>query len=105
LLYRLNGDRNPLHADPAVATRAGFERPILHGLCTFGITGWAVLDAVPDRDVASVASHEARFSAPVLPGERLAVDLWREGARIWFEARAPERNAVVIRSGLTTLRE
>lgn len=104
LLYRLNGDRNPLHADPAVAKRAGFDRPILHGLCTFGITGCAVLDAVPDRDVTLVASHEARFSAPVLPGERLAIDLWREGTRIWFEARAPERNAVVIRNGLTTLR-
>ncbi len=104
LLYRLNGDRNPLHADPAVAKRAGFERPILHGLCTFGITGWAVLEAVPERNVALVASHEGRFSAPVLPGERLAVDLWREGARIWFEARAPERDVVVIRNGLTRLR-
>jgi acyl dehydratase len=104
LLYRLNGDRNPLHADPEVARRAGFERPILHGLCTFGLTARAVLRLVADHDPTAVLSHEARFSAPVFPGDDVVVDLWREDGAIWFEARAPQRDAVVIRNGLARLR-
>ena len=103
LLYRLNGDRNPLHADPAFAKLVGFPRPILHGLCTFGITCRAVLQAYADFDPARVKSHQARFSAPVFPGETVTVDLWRDGEVVAFEARVKDREAVVIKNGKSVL--
>jgi acyl dehydratase len=104
LLYRLNGDRNPLHSDPDVAKRAGFPRPILHGLCTYGITCRAVLQAITDYDADQILSHQARFSAPVFPGDVITVDLWKDGKNISFEARVKARNATVIKNGLTVLR-
>ena len=104
LLYRLNGDRNPLHSDPEMARRAGFQRPILHGLCTYGITCRAVLQAITDFDPDQILSHQARFSAPVIPGDIITVDLWRDGKNISFEARVKERGATVIKNGLTVLR-
>ncbi len=104
LLYRLNGDRNPLHSDPESARRSGFPRPILHGLCTYGITCRAVLQAITDFDPDQILSHQARFSAPVFPGETISVDLWRDGKAISFEARVGAREVKVIRNGLTVLR-
>ncbi len=104
LLYRLNGDRNPLHSDPDVAKRAGFPRPILHGLCTYGITCRAVLQAITGYDPDQILSHQARFSAPVFPGDVITVDLWRDGKQISFEARVKARGATVIKNGLTMLR-
>lgn len=104
LLYRLNGDRNPLHSDPESARRSGFPRPILHGLCTYGITCRAVLQAITDFDPEQIYSHQARFSAPVFPGDTITVDLWRDGKDISFEARVKDRNATVIKNGLTVLR-
>jgi acyl dehydratase len=104
LLYRLNGDYNPLHADPASAARAGFAKPILHGLCTYGLTCRAVLEAIVDYDSVAIASHQARFSSPVFPGEVVTVDLWRDGLIISFEARVKARDVVVIRNGKTVLR-
>jgi acyl dehydratase len=104
LLYRLNGDRNPLHSDPDVAKRAGFPRPILHGLCTYGITCRAVLQAITGYDPDQILSHQARFSAPVFPGDVITVDLWRDGKQISFEARVRARGATVIKNGLTMLR-
>ena len=97
LLYRLNGDDNPLHADPEVAARAGFPRPILHGLCTLGIVMHALLrargyDGNPRR-------LQLRFSAPVLPGETVRTELWADGS---FRARVVERDAVVIDHGHVT---
>ncbi len=103
LLYRLNGDRNPLHADPDFAKMVGFPRPILHGLCTFGITCRAVLQAHADFDPARVKAHQARFSAPVFPGETVSVDLWRDGDVVSFEARVKDREAVVIKNGKSVL--
>ena len=103
LLYRLNGDRNPLHADPAFARMVGFPRPILHGLCTFGITCRAVLQAYAGFDPARIKAHQARFSAPVFPGETVSVDLWRDGEVVSFQARVKDREAVVIRNGKTIL--
>jgi acyl dehydratase len=76
LLYRLNGDRNPLHSDPAFAAAAGFDRPILHGLCTYGFTGRALLHALVDGDPARFRSMDGRFSSPVYPGEALTVRVW-----------------------------
>jgi acyl dehydratase len=104
LLYRLNGDRNPLHSDPESAKRSGFPRPILHGLCTYGITCRAVLQAITGFDPDQIASHQARFSAPVFPGDTITVDLWKDGTVISFEARVKERNATVIKNGKTVLR-
>jgi acyl dehydratase len=104
LLYRLTGDRNPLHADPAAAHDAGLPRPILHGLCSFGITCRAVLEAFADFDPQRIASHQARFVAPLLPGETLGIDLWRDGDVVSFRARALERNVVVLSNGRCALR-
>ncbi|WFU71276.1 MaoC family dehydratase [Bradyrhizobium sp. CB2312] len=104
LLYRLNGDLNPLHSDPNVAKRAGYPRPILHGLCTFGITCRAVLQEYCDYDTSRIVSHQARFSAPVFPGETIVVDLWQDGDVISTEARVLERGVRVIKNGKTVLR-
>lgn len=103
LIYRLSGDRNPLHADPGIAKMAGFPRPILHGLCTYGITCRAVLAAFADMDPARIKSHAIRFSSPVFPGETITVDLWRDGDVVSFEARVKERDVVVARNGKSVL--
>jgi acyl dehydratase len=104
-LYRLCGDRNPLHIDPERARAAGFKAPILHGLCTYGLTCRAVLQAYCDYDPARMASHQVRFSSPVFSGDVLRVDLWRDGDIVSFEASVPARETIVIRNGKTVLRE
>ncbi|WP_082544782.1 MaoC family dehydratase [Sphingopyxis sp. Root1497] len=104
LLYRLNGDGNPLHADPAVAMRVGFPGPIMHGLCTFGMTCRAILQHVVGGDSSRIFSHRARFTAPLFPGETLRVDLWVDGDSVDFRAVAVERDVAVIRNGCTALR-
>jgi acyl dehydratase len=103
LIYRLCGDRNPLHSDPEFARRAGFPKPILHGMCTFGLTCRGILMTYADYDPTAFRQHAARFSAPVYPGETVTVDLWKDGNVISFEARVKARNAVVIKSGKTVL--
>ena len=103
LIYRLSGDRNPLHADPAFAKAVGFPRPILHGLCTYGITCRAMLQAYTGFDPAPIKSHQARFSAPVFPGETITVDLWRDSEVVSFEAKVKDRQATVIKNGKTVL--
>lgn len=103
LLYRLSGDRNPLHADPGFAKMAGFPRPILHGLCTYGITCRAVLQGFADYQPERIKSHSARFSAPVFPGDTITVDIWKDGEVVSFEARVKDRNATVIKNGRTVL--
>jgi len=103
LLYRLTGDRNPLHADPAVAAGAGFDRPILHGLCTFGIACKAVLQTICDYDYTLIEGFEARFSAPVIPGDTITTDMWQDGDVISFTCRVKDRDALVLRNGKCTL--
>ena len=103
LIYRLSGDRNPLHADPNFAKMAGFPRPILHGLCTYGITCRAVLQAYADMDPTKIKSHAIRFSSPVFPGETVTVDLWRDGDVVSFEARVKERGVTVAKNGKSEL--
>lgn len=97
LLYRWNADPNPLHLDPRVAERAGFERPILHGLCTFGCAGHALLAVLCDHDPARFGSMDARFTAHVFPGETLRTEIWADGS---FRTIAVERDKVVIGNGL-----
>lgn len=103
LLYRLSGDRNPLHSNPTVAKMAGFPRPILHGLCTYGLTCRAVLQSYAEYAPDRIRSHEARFSSPVFPGETVTVDLWKDGDVISFEARVQDRGVTVIKNGKTVL--
>jgi acyl dehydratase len=103
-IYRLCGDRNPLHIDPAAAAKAGFKAPILHGLCNYGVTCRAVLEAYCDFDPIRIASHAVRFSSPFYPGETLKVDLWRDGDIVSFEASVPARGVTVIKNGKTVLR-
>jgi acyl dehydratase len=99
LLYRLNGDRNPLHANPKVASRAGFERPILHGLATYGIACSALLRAACDYDARRVRAFDARFSAPAYPGDEIVTDIWRDGDVVSFRCRVPGRDAIVLNNG------
>jgi acyl dehydratase len=96
LLYRLSGDKHKLHADPGYAAAAGFDQPILHGLCSYGIACKAAVDAALDGDVGRVAGYRARFAAPVYPGETIEVSLWEDGATIWLQARCVERDVVVL---------
>ncbi len=98
-VYRLSGDRNLLHTDPSFAAMGGFDRPILHGLCTYGFTGRALLGALADNDVARFHHIEGRFSSPVLPGDALTVRIWRTGAgEAVFTTSVGDR--VVIDQGL-----
>jgi acyl dehydratase len=103
LIYRLCGDRNPLHSDPEFAKRAGFPRPILHGMCTYGITCRGVLQTYADYDPAAFRRHAVRFSAPVFPGDTVTMDLWKDRHVISFEARVKARGVTVIKSGRTEL--
>lgn len=104
LIYRLSGDFNPLHADPAIARKAGFPRPILHGLCTFGVAGHALLKTLCQYDPARVRRMDARFTAPVYPGETVRTEIWREGpGRAGFRCRVVERDVVVLNNGLFEL--
>ena len=102
LIYRLSGDRNPLHADPAFAARGGFPRPILHGLCTYGFTGRALLHALGDGDPDRFHSMYGRFSRPVLPGDELVVSIWRDGDGSALFRTATADGTVVIDRGRTT---
>ena len=103
LLYRLNGDRNPLHADPAAARAAGFDRPILHGLCTYGIACHAILKTICDYDHTLISGFDARFSQPVLPGDIVTTEMWQEGNVISFQCSVKERGVTVLKNGLCTL--
>ncbi|WP_458319165.1 MaoC/PaaZ C-terminal domain-containing protein [Mycolicibacterium brisbanense] len=100
LLYRLCGDRNPLHSDPAFAAAAGFDRPILHGLCTYGIGCKAIVDNLLDGDVTQVASYGARFAGVVFPGETLQANIWKEDGRFVGVLTAPSRDNTVVLSGV-----
>lgn len=104
LIYRLSADRNPLHADPQVAAAAGFPRPILHGLATFGVVGHALLREACGYEPARLASIAGRFSAPVFPGETIRTELWLDGSVVSFQARAMERDAIVLSNGRAELR-
>ncbi len=99
LIYRLSGDYNPLHADPTTAKAAGFPRPILHGLCTFGVAGHALLKTLCGYRPERLKAMQVRFSAPVFPGETIRTEMWGKGPVVSFRSRVLERNAVVLNNG------
>jgi acyl dehydratase len=100
LVYRLSGDRNPLHSDPSFAAMGGFDRPILHGLCTYGFTGRALLHSLAGGDPSRFQHVEGRFSSPVLPGDALTIDMWRTGDGEAVFTTKKQDGTVVIDQGL-----
>ena len=103
LIFRLCRDRNPLHADPSLARQAGFERPILHGLCTYGIACRAILKTICDYDFTLISGFNVRFTAPVYPGETLTTEMWQDRNIVSFRCRVKDRDALVIDNGKCTL--
>jgi acyl dehydratase len=103
LTYRLSGDRNPLHSDPEFAKLAGFDRPILHGLCTYGFTGRALLHTLCDSDPSRFKSMEARFSKPVYPGDALTVKMWIDGGEAIFRTETQNGDVVIDQGRCTFL--
>lgn len=104
MIYRLSGDRNPLHIDPEVARGGGFDQPVLHGLCTYGVVGRALLRGVAGNRPARLTQMNVRFSAPVFPGETLRTEIWRQqGSTFAFRARVLERDLMVITNGYVQL--
>ena len=103
LIYRLCGDRSPLHSDPEYAKRAGFPKPILHGVCTYGITCRGILQTYADYDPSAFKRHAARFSSPVYPGDVVTLEMWKDGNVISFEAKVKLRGVIVIKNGMAVL--
>lgn len=103
LLYRLNLDRNPLHADPELAKRAGFDAPILHGMCGYGTVCRGLLKAVCDYDHTKIIGLDLRFTSPIYPGENIEIDIWRDGNIASFRCRVQGRGVVVMDNGKCTL--
>ena len=99
LIYRLSSDMNPLHAEPAFARKAGFDKPILHGLATYGTCAHAVVRSALDYDESRLRRFDARFSAIVFPGETIRTEVWVEGDVVRFQASVPSRNVVVLSFG------
>jgi acyl dehydratase len=104
LLYRLSGDKNPLHADPAFAKMGGFDTPILHGLCSFGIVCKAAVDHALKGDVTKVARYQARFAGVFFPGETMVTSIWREGSQLLVASKSKERGTPVLSNAALTLR-
>ncbi len=105
LLYRLCGDRNPIHAVPGLARRSGFERPVLHGLCSYGMAARVLVRAFAEGDASRLATLDVRFSSPLYPGETLHFECWQDGPlQLLFRARCAERGHLVLDQGRATLR-
>ena len=103
LIYRLSGDYNPLHAEPAYAARAGYKQPILHGRGTFSVAGHAILKTCCGYDAAKFKSMEGRFSSPVYPGETIRTEMWIDGAAVTFRATVPARGVTVLNNGMAEI--
>ena len=103
LIYRLSGDYNPLHAEPAYAARAGYKQPILHGRGTFSVAGHAILKTCCDYDAAKFKSMEGRFSSPVYPGETIRTEMWIDGAAVTFRATVPTPGVTVLNNGMAKI--
>ncbi|MHC4818976.1 MAG: MaoC family dehydratase, partial [Planctomycetota bacterium] len=104
LIYRLSGDKNPLHADPEFAKMGGFDKPIIHGLCSYGVVCKAIVDNVLGGDTAKVARWQARFAGVAFPGETYRIAYWKEGDQVLVDARSKERGAPIISNAAITVR-
>lgn len=104
LIYRLSGDTNPLHADPVYAQKAGYKIPILHGRCTFGVAGHAILKTLCGYDPSRFIAMEGRFSSPVYPGETIRTEMWQDGNVVSFRSTVPSRGATVLNNGRAEIR-
>ena len=102
-IYALSGDRNPLHRDPKVAKMAGFPRPILHGLCTYGTACRAVISTICKYDPTKIMGFDVRFSAPVFPGETISTEMWVDGSVVSFRSKVKERDVLVLNNGKCTI--
>lgn len=105
MVYALCGDRNPLHRDPGIAKKAGFDRPILHGLCSYGIACHAVTKTMLDYDQTKMTGFDVRFSSPVFPGETHVVEMWKDDNVVSFRTRIKERDVISINNGKCTIAE
>jgi len=105
LIYRLSGDRNPLHSDPEIAKAAGFDVPILHGLCTYGTACRTIITNVCNYDSSLIEEFNVRFSSPVYPGEKISTEIWREGNVISFRCWVRERDVMVLNNGKCVLKK
>lgn len=103
LLYRLNGDMNPLHVDPEVARNAGFRNPILHGLCTYGIACRSIVERVCANEPTSIRRFEGRFTSPVYPSEEITTEIWEDGPEVRFRCSIAERDVTVFDDGYCLL--
>jgi len=105
LIYRLSGDDSAIHVDPEIASEFGFARPILHGLCTFGIAAKTIISAFCKDNPDQLQEMRVRFSAPVFPGETIRTELWQDGGAISFRASSVDRNVLVLNNGFASLRD
>ena len=105
LIYRLSGDRNPLHSDPEIAKAAGFDVPILHGLCTYGTACRTIISNVCDYDSTLIEEFNVRFSSPVYPGEKISTEIWKDDNVISFRCWVRDRNVMVLNNGKCVLKK
>ncbi len=103
LIFRLSGDYNPLHSDPNFAKAAGFPKPILHGLCTYGVACRSIVKTACDKDVKKLKSFNCRFSSPVFPGETIVTEMWKNGNIINFQSKVKERDKIILKNGASEI--
>ena len=103
LIFRLSGDYNPLHSDPNFAKTAGFEKPILHGMCTYGIACRSVVESVCEGDAKRLKKFDCRFSSPVYPGETIVTEMWKNGSKVYYQSKVKERDKIVIKNGVSEI--
>ena len=103
LIFRLSGDFNPLHSDPNFATTAGFEKPILHGMCTYGIACRSLVESVCEGDAKRLKKFDCRFSSPVYPGETIVTEMWKNGSKVYYQSKVKERDKIVIKNGVSEI--
>ena len=103
LIFRLSGDYNPLHSDPNFAKAAGFPKPILHGLCTYGVACRSIVKTTCDNDVKKLKSFNCRFSSPVFPGETIVTEMWKNGNDINFQSKVKERDKIILKNGVSEI--
>ena len=104
LIFRLSGDYNPLHSDPNFAKAAGFEKPILHGMCTYGIACRSLVNEICENDASKLKRFDCRFSSPVYPGETIVTEMWKNDKMIYFNSKVKERDKLVLKNGVSVIK-